>query len=530
MFFDGSNRWNPLKTIIIYFKNHILFQYFHLAVFSPLMDISLGHVTRWNLREKVPVPRIAVLVVWILLALPAVALPASPEIFLQEEPETYLVIDKLEGMGFLPGLMTGDRGLEAREVAREAEKAEGAGDRFVEGMLRFLRLGAARRYDFRLRVGFEHSGDGRIPPNAQGWPVPEDGGIRAGGFFRASPADWLSLQARGDLLLDFSGNDTGRVEETSVRLGWPQATLEAGRFSLWWGPGRHGTLLFTTNAEPLIGVRIRNPRPIPLGGWFRFLGLFQYDYFVSRLNDDDRPVPDPLLSGLHLALKPASWLELGFSRVMQFGGEGRSESLSTFFDVFVGKSETSGNTPEGNSLASFDGKIRIPFRAQPLVAYVEAGGEDQSGTGWPKEWAYMAGIFLPSIGGNKKADLRVEFAYNKRSRFGIWYRHPDYPYRYRGRIIGHHMRTDGKDLFLEAHYFLLPSSYLEGNVDFTQRDFPGPEREKTWRVSGAIVAWLTKNIRAEGRVAFEDVSNENGVSGRNESDFVIRTTFSYQYR
>jgi hypothetical protein len=55
-------------------------------------------------------------VVWILLALPAVALPASPEIFLQEEPETYLVIDKLEGMGFLPGLMTGDRGLEAREV------------------------------------------------------------------------------------------------------------------------------------------------------------------------------------------------------------------------------------------------------------------------------------------------------------------------------------------------------------------------------------------------------------------------------
>jgi hypothetical protein len=365
-------------------------------------------------------------------------------------------------------------------------------------MLRFLRLGAARRYDFRLRVGFEHSGDGRIPPNAQGWPVPEDGGIRAGGFFRASPADWLSLQARGDLLLDFSGNDTGRVEETSVRLGWPQATLEAGRFSLWWGPGRHGTLLFTTNAEPLIGVRIRNPRPIPLGGWFRFLGLFQYDYFVSRLNDDDRPVPDPLR-------------------------EGRSESLSTFFDVFVGKSETSGNTPEGNSLASFDGKIHIPFRAQPLVVYAEVGGEDQSGTGFPKQWAYMTGIFLPSIGGNKKADLRVEFAYNKLSRFGIWYRHPDYPYRYRGRIIGHHMRTDGKDLFLETHYFLLPSSYLELNIDITQTDFPGPEGEETWRV-------MTKHIRVEGRLAFEDVSNENGVPGRDGTDTVFQAAVVYQYR
>jgi len=168
------------------------------------------------LPEKVPVSLIAILAVWIILALPAVALPASPEIFLQEEPETYLVIDKLEGMGFLPGLMTGDRGLEAREVSREAEKAEGAGDPFVDGMLRFLRLGAARRHDFRLRAGLEHSGDGRVPPNAQGWPVAEGGGIRAGGFFRTSPADWISLQARGDLLAGSSGGDTGRIEETSL--------------------------------------------------------------------------------------------------------------------------------------------------------------------------------------------------------------------------------------------------------------------------------------------------------------------------
>ena len=38
--------------------------------------------------EKVPVPLIAILAVWIILALPAVALSAAPEIFLEEEPET----------------------------------------------------------------------------------------------------------------------------------------------------------------------------------------------------------------------------------------------------------------------------------------------------------------------------------------------------------------------------------------------------------------------------------------------------------
>jgi len=456
---------------------------------------------------------------------------AAPEIFLREEPEAYLVIDKLEGMGFLPGLMTGDRGLEAREVADEANGAEDTGDPFADGMLRFLQLEAARRYDFRLRAGFEHSGDGQIPPNAQGLPVPENGDFRAGGFFRAAPTRWLALQGRGDFLAGLDGGSFGRVEETSLRLGWPEATLEAGRFSLWWGPGRHGSLLFTTNARPLIGIRIRNPRPIPLGWWFRFLGLFQYDLFLSRLEDDDRPVPDPLLSGLRLSVKPISWLELGASRALQFGGEGGDESLSTFLDIFRGKSESPENNPEGNSLASLDAKIRIPFRVQPVVLYAEAGGEDEAGL-FPSKWAALAGLFLPSIGTWKKADFRLEIADDDSfiSSPGVWYRHSKYPHRYRGRILGHHMGTDAKDLFIEAHYFLLPSSYLEGNIDITHRNFPGPAREETWRVTGAVVAWLTKNLRAEGRVAYSRVSNENGVAGRDATDAVLQAAISYQYR
>jgi hypothetical protein len=258
--------------------------------------------------------------------------------------------------------------------------------------------------------------------------------------------------------------------------------------------------------------------------------LFQYDFFVSRLDDDDRPVSDPLLSGLRLAIKPTPWLELGASRVMQFGGDGRSESLSTFWDVFRGESESPGSTPEGNSLASFDAKIRIPFGVQPVVIYAEFGGEDQSGSGVPSRWAGTGGIFLPSIGQIKKADFRIEYGDIITSKEGVWYQHPEYPHRYKGLPLGHHMDTDARDLFLEAHYFLLPSSYLEANVDFTRRDFPGPEREKTWRVSGAIVAWLTKNFRAEGRLAFEDVSNKNGVSGKDDSDVIFRGEIAWQFR
>ncbi len=477
-----------------------------------------------------PTPTIAAIVVWMLLAFPAVALSAAPEIFLEEDPETYLVIDKLEGLGYLPGLMTDDRGLETREVVEEAKQTEATGDAFTDGMVRFLQIGPTHRYDFRIRGGFEYSGDGRVPPNAQGLAVPENGGIRAGGFFRAAPTDWLGLQARGDVQWQFDDDTIGRLEETSIRLGWPQATLELGKFSLWWGPGRHGSLLFTTNAETILGGRLRNPRPIPLGGWFRFLGLFQYDFFMARLNDDDRPVPNPILSGLRLALKPTAWLELGASRAMQYGGDGRSESLSTFWDVFRGKSETPGSTPEGNSLASFDAKVRIPFRTQPVVVYAEFGGEDQSGSGFPSRWAGMGGIFLPTIGRLRKADFRVEYGDIFTDELGVWYQHSEYPHRYKGLPLGHHMDTDAKDLFLEAHYFLLPTSYLEANADFTQRDYPGPAQEKIVRVTGSVVAWITRNVRIEGLLAFEDVKNENGVSGQGDSDFVIQTSLSYQYR
>src|SRR4030066_50980 len=136
----------------------------------------LLEATRGILPEKVPVPLIAILAVWIILALPAVALSAAPEIFLQEEPETYLVIDKLEGMGFLPGLMTGARGLEAREVSARASFSglpppTGFLSRRVATSLRDPRgatPGGSRRHPFALaglrqpwRRGASPSGGGR---------------------------------------------------------------------------------------------------------------------------------------------------------------------------------------------------------------------------------------------------------------------------------------------------------------------------------------------------------------------------------
>lgn len=464
-----------------------------------------------------------------LLVLSTAALPAGPEIFLRAEPEDYVMIDKLQGLGFLPALMTGTRGLEAREVSLEVGKEEHVEDPFVDGMLRFLQLEGARDLDFRIGGGIGYSNARYVPPNAQGMPVPDGAGYGVNGFFRAAPYSWLGIQAQGEVVGGSNGERTGRIEETSLRLGWPEATLEAGRFAVWYGPGRHGALLFTTNAEPLIGVRIRNPRPIAFPKAVDFLGAFQYDFFMARI-DTGGPYPDSLVSGMRFALKPNRYLELGASRAMHFGGEGQDESFSTFWDVLRGQRESAGNTPKGNSLASVDAKVLLPFEFQPVVLYGEWGGEDTSQRFIFTRHAWLGGLFLPSIGPFRKADLRVEYGTTISNEPGVWYQHGQYPHQYNGQILGHSMGTDARDLFLEARLFLESSSYLELNYDQTSRSYPGPAKEERKRIAGGLVAWVTGNVRVEGKAAYDRYSDEGGVSGRDGRNKTIELSAAWQYR
>ncbi|MBW1852898.1 MAG: hypothetical protein JRJ15_16075 [Deltaproteobacteria bacterium] len=40
--------------------------------------------------------------------------------------------------------------------------------------------------------------------------------------------------------------------------------LEVGSDSQWWGPGYHGSILFSNNPEPLTMVKLTNSRPVLL--------------------------------------------------------------------------------------------------------------------------------------------------------------------------------------------------------------------------------------------------------------------------
>ena len=92
------------------------------------------------------------------------------------------------------------------------------------------------------------------------------------------------------------------------------------------------------------------------------------------------------------------------------------------------------------------------------------------------------------------------------------------------------MGSAARDLFVEAHLFLFPSSYLELNYDRTSRSFPGPAKEERKRITGGLVAWVTETVRVEGKAAYDRYTDEGGVSGRDGNLKSIELSAAWQYR
>ncbi len=465
----------------------------------------------------------------VVFAAPAPARAA--DLFLNGERELYLAIDKLDAMGMLPGFLADTRpySVAAVRAALDQNRARHQGVEFDSQLAGWLDYAIRQRLLVRGTVGIEGSEKRDIRDNEGDIPTPRGVSGRISVLARETTSPNVSAHASAAAFFGTSGERGTRIGETALEVGTPHASLQIGKLATWYGPGRFGALIFTNNARSYPGVRLHNPVPIAAPGMFSFLGNVQYDLFLARLGGEDRPVRNPLLSGIRLAARPSRFLELGVSRAIQFGGDGREDGLSTYLDILAGRSESEGNTPKGNSLASVDAKVYLPFRVQPMAVYVEWGGEDQSSSYIFTRRASLAGVFLPSIGPFRKADLRFERGTTVTRDPGIWYRHPDHPHAYRGRVLGHPMGTDATDLSVQGHYFLAPSTYLEVTLTRTDRFFTGDRpKERSDRAAAGLVGWLSEKVRVEGEVAWEKVRNPGGIPGSDDSDASFRVAFSYE--
>jgi hypothetical protein len=334
------------------------------------------------------------------------------------------------------------------------------------------------------------------------------------------------------------GDVRGDVLKGYGKLSPWNVEIEAGRDSLWWGQGYHGTLVMTNNAWPLDMVKITNPNPTLLPWIFQYLGPFKYTVFVAWL-EEDRDHPHANLGGMRLNSKPLPTLELGMTSNFLFGGEGvPGLTLSDLWTLITFREGSGTFKRKADGLPAFDFRWQVPFLRNTEI-YGEYGGEDTGGfSRWDeiifKDIGYILGIYVPRVTDDGRLDFRFEYAHNAHrvdETPGFWYGHTIYRsgYTHDGLIMGHHMGPDAQDAFtrtsyrLQAWTFGLDYDYMENGITLS------PVQEKTHQWGSDITYDFTNNVSLKVRCGYEIVKNFNMTADDDRDDHLLMTELSWRF-
>lgn len=294
--------------------------------------------------------------------------------------------------------------------------------------------------------------------------------------------------------------------------------IEVGRDSLWWGPGYHGALLLSNNAFPFDMIKLGSAEPFQLPWILGRLGYLNITSFITRL-EEDRDFPRTKLFGLRVELAPFPTLEFGLSRVIMFGGEGRTPLKASDWLKILTASDSAEHTDSpinGNQIVSVDFSYIYlsqggygPFA--DLKIYGEIGAEDSSGRRTPTGRAYLFGLLIDEPLWLRSTDLRLEWARNSNSaRYATaWYTHGVYTsgYTYRGNIIGHHMGSDAEDFFIRITRYLADWLQIGLQYDLERHGLSNQVVEEKKEAGLDINIYISKHIRYLIGYEYEMIEN-----------------------
>ncbi|RKG55810.1 capsule assembly Wzi family protein [Acinetobacter cumulans] len=255
--------------------------------------------------------------------------------------------------------------------------------------------------------------------------------------------------------------------------------LIAGQIPTYWGPGHDGSLIRGDASRPVYGFTAQRATQSAFDSkWLSWVGPWQYQAFAGQL-DDYKAVPDAKIIGLRLTAQPLPNLEFGASRIIQWGGEGRSQSASSLWDAWIGNDNVYGNTENpSNQIAGFDGRLNLhSLMHVPISLYGQYVGEDEAGL-LPSKKMYLAGADYSSSMKDMPYQLYVEWADTRTNgdARGISYNHSIYKsgYYQHGFPLGHAMGGDGQMVSAGGSVTINSANRVNGRVLFAK--LTGSER------------------------------------------------------
>lgn len=240
-----------------------------------------------------------------------------------------------------------------------------------------------------------------------------------------------------------------------------------GAVDRWWGPGWNNSLILSHNARPVPGIALQRNRTDAFETpWLSWIGPWQLQAFAGQL-ESSRYVPDAKLIGMRFSLKPAANWEIGLSRSMQWGGEGRPQSLESLGNLLLGKDNrgsggiaADGSNEPGNQLGGIDIRYNTTLGATQTAAYFQFIGEDEAGA-LPSRGIAQFGLESSFSYQDIQHRLILEYS-NTTTKFysderpNTSYEHSIYQsgYRYYQRNLAASIESDSEELSLNGqHYF-----------------------------------------------------------------------------
>lgn len=309
---------------------------------------------------------------------------------------------------------------------------------------------------------------------------------------KSSGENWagqLKINAENDLIID---HDQKVNIEGSYLAGkfWNQWVV-AGQIPTYWGPGHDGSLIRGDASRPVYGVTLQRADQAAFETkWLSWIGPWQYQVFAGQL-DDYKAVPDAKLIGMRLTIQPLPYLEIGASRMLQWGGEGKLNSFSSLWEALKGNDNFDDRSlDKSNQLAGVDARVNLTHWFDiPISLYTQVIGEDEAGY-LPSRKFYSAGAEYSSSYRDLPVQIYTEWT-DTRTNGEVWgytYRHGDYKdgYYQHGYPLGHGIGGDSQ------------MYSIGGNIRF----------DKMNRVSGRI---LSANVNQSSLLINQQFPNKDEI-------------------
>jgi hypothetical protein len=356
---------------------------------------------------------------------------------------------------------------------------------------------------------------------------------------RMQMSDYLSVYYQPEVSWD-EDNSGGKLASGYLKLTLFNTELEVGRESLWWGPGFRGSMSFSSNSRPLDQIKVSAAEPFRLPWPLSYLGSVKATGFVARL-EDDRDRPNAKVGAWRLSAAPSSFLEVGFNRIFQFGGRGRSsigpwDFIRLLVDDGVDKVTSPLNV---NNVMSFDGILRLPdagkyiLLARDAALYFDFGWDDTLfGLFVPDKPGGIVGAYLTGVFSDPKLDFRVEYARTS----SIMFTHNIYTsgFTYKGSLLSHFIGTQGEEIFVRTSRWLSPEVLIGLQVGRSEVGPPKAHslslpREKRDTLGIDLSYRVAKNSLLFLAYDLARVQDRNFTAGQSGNDNIFRVEYTHSF-